>query len=139
MDNDKFSLALPLSSSSTPSGSVDVPSDGAIVIVGANGSGKTRLGTWIESKYGAKAHRISAQKSLQMPEFAITSSVDRAMKKLLYGHQDADIGSREGNRWQRKPNTNLLNDYQSLVEYLSLTITLSQEDTRTQPLVLPTD
>ncbi len=47
----------------------------SIVVVGANGAGKTRLGTWIEfsSPDRDKVYRISAQKSLLMPDSATLS------------------------------------------------------------------
>lgn len=42
----------------------------SLLLIGANGSGKTRLGTWIEmdSPFKEKVHRLSAQKSLAMPD-----------------------------------------------------------------------
>jgi len=36
-----------------------------MVVIGANGSGKTRFGTDIETMYNEQTHRISAQKSLR--------------------------------------------------------------------------
>lgn len=38
------------------------------IFLGANGSGKTRLGVWIADKMSPASHRISAQRMLQMPE-----------------------------------------------------------------------
>ena len=38
-----------------------------LVVIGANGSGKTRFGSNIEERYFQNCHRISAQKSLSMP------------------------------------------------------------------------
>ncbi|WP_245707104.1 hypothetical protein [Epilithonimonas hungarica] len=39
-----------------------------LVIVGANGAGKTRFGSDIEKRYLGQTHRISAQKSLSFPQ-----------------------------------------------------------------------
>ena len=40
----------------------------SIVLIGANGSGKTRMSIWIEeNNKDVEVHRISAQKSLNMP------------------------------------------------------------------------
>ena len=38
-----------------------------LVVVGANGAGKTRFGSRIEEMYLGQTHRISAQKSLTFP------------------------------------------------------------------------
>jgi adenylate kinase family enzyme len=42
-------------------------SSNSIVVIGANGSGKTRFGSDIAKRYNQQTHRISAQKSLSMP------------------------------------------------------------------------
>jgi ATPase subunit of ABC transporter with duplicated ATPase domains len=41
-----------------------------IVIIGANGAGKTRMGSWIENNQPNPIliHRISAQRALSIPE-----------------------------------------------------------------------
>ena len=49
---------------------------GAVAIVGANGSGKSRLGAWIElsnQDTNAPIHRVSAQKVLSLPESVTTT------------------------------------------------------------------
>jgi len=50
------------------------------VIIGANGSGKTRFGVWIEFSSRARdlVHRIAAQKSLSIPDYFSTSSLNAA-------------------------------------------------------------
>ena len=50
----------------------------SIVIIGANGSGKTRFSTNIEKRYDTNTHRISAQKSLTMPKDTNTTSKKKA-------------------------------------------------------------
>jgi type IV secretory pathway ATPase VirB11/archaellum biosynthesis ATPase len=59
-------LVLP---GSNPEENNRIVSQQSILFIGANGSGKTRLGTWIEleGKQDSRVHRISAQKSLSMP------------------------------------------------------------------------
>src|SRR5258705_11264849 len=120
MDAKIFTLILPSPPPPAPQGGFRVLNNGSVVILGANGSGKTRLGRWIENNTAPreKAHRISAQKSLEMPRFSTTSSLERARAKLLYGHAEVNVDQRDGYRWQSKPFTALLNDYESLVEYL---------------------
>ena len=55
-----------------------VDADQSILFIGANGSDKTRLGTWIEveRKQNSKVHRISAQKSLDMPDSTTPMSIE---------------------------------------------------------------
>lgn len=100
-----------------------IKTEGAIVIVGANGSGKTRLGTWIEFKSNQKekVHRVSAQKSLTIPDSISPVSIKRAQSMLQYGYykEDSDLwGFKLGQRWGQKPETFLLNDYDKLLIYL---------------------
>jgi len=95
-----------------------------IVIIGANGSGKTRLGVWIEEQYIEKTHRISAQKSLSMPEEVNTTSIEAAKKDFYYGNssnENLDWLKTTGKirfRWGKKPSTYLLNDYEKLMVLL---------------------
>ena len=88
------------------------------IIIGANGSGKTRFGYKIESKYSDKTHRISAQKSLTMPENVSPTSKESAEKDFLYGYDKGNLHNKEGFRWGSNPNTFLLNDYQKLMVLL---------------------
>lgn len=103
----------------------EVECDRSIVVIGANGSGKSRLGTWIEfkSEEKLKVHRISAQKSLTMPDDIKPISVDKSRTLLHYGYYDErNISNlwqyKEGQRWGRSPETFLLNDYDKLMTYL---------------------
>lgn len=94
-----------------------------LVVVGANGAGKTRFGSWIEEHYSDRVHRISAQKSLSMPSSVSTTSVDLAKEDLLYGaHSDnKEWLSQHGKkdyRWSSNLNTSLLNDYEKLMVLL---------------------
>src|SRR5687767_2523843 len=103
-----------------PATTEQIESSGSIVIIGANGTGKSRLGSWIEfnSEQKPLVHRISAQKSLELPLYATTSSTDRALAKLYYGYEQGFFDHKIGHRWQGKPSTVLLNDFQILLEYL---------------------
>jgi len=98
-----------------------------MVIVGANGSGKTRLGTWIEFESEHKEHvrRISAQKSLAMPPSATSIAVDRALTDLLYGFAESKVSdvysmlnSKRVYRWGEKPDISPLSDFDKLFTYL---------------------
>ena len=114
-----FQLTLP--TPNTLNEHTVIESLGSVVFIGANGSGKTRLGAWIEHGMMEKTHRISAQKSLNMPEASSTSSVERAECMFLYGFPDRRVqnpGNKQAYRWADKPYTHLLNDYQQLMELL---------------------
>lgn len=120
----KFTLTLP------PSLSGDkyiIENTSSIVIVGANGSGKTRLGSWIEfdSSHNSKVHRISAQKSLTMPDRTSPKPFDIAEEELLYGksvrsshYLGSSLSNKRNVRWKQKPAISFLDDYSKLMVYL---------------------
>lgn len=98
----------------------------SIILAGANGSGKTRLGTWLEfdGPQNELVKRISAQKSLSMPESSQTTSMEEAECTLRYGYnrfeqvQRNPLHYKTHNRWSGKPSTSLLNDYEHLMTLL---------------------
>jgi hypothetical protein len=114
-----FSLTLP-ASLSAPTNTTRVESRGSVVILGVNGSGKTRLGSWLElkSEHKEKVHRISAQKSLSMPSVSTSMSVDEAEVNLIYGNKEGNSKNKLSYRWGNNPNTFLLNDFDKLLIYL---------------------
>lgn len=93
-----------------------------IVIIGANGAGKTRLGAWIESNMqnNLAVHRISAQRALNIPDFAQIKNLEQAEKLLFYGIEDqaGSVAHKRGHRWGSNPETHLLNDYNQLLSTL---------------------
>lgn len=93
-----------------------------IVVIGANGTGKTRFGTDIEERYPVIVHRISAQKSLTMPELVSPSSINDACMNFWYGYnyktESISIANKMHNRYGDNPNTQLLNDYDKLMVLL---------------------
>jgi hypothetical protein len=114
--------ALTLPSPAPGQSQVSVELDGHLVIVGANGSGKSRFGVWIEENNQASriVHRISAQKALTSPEYSTVRDPEEAEKELLYGRSDqhANIGNKRASRWGNEPTTFLLNDYERLLSLL---------------------
>ena len=77
-----------LPQSTNPNQTIDViETEGIIVVIGANGTGKTRLGSWIEFSPGSvdKVHRVSAQKSLSIPPTIPIESIGKARSLLYYG------------------------------------------------------
>lgn len=94
-----------------------------LVVIGANGSGKTRFGTEIERRYPNNTHRVSAQKSLSMPHEVSPKSKEKAEYEFYYGHwydnnSDQSKQLKFHNRWGNKPDTFLLNDYEKLMVLL---------------------
>ena len=110
--------------------------DGPLVITGANGSGKTRLGAWLEleSPLQESVHRIAAQKSLSMPSSASTIPIEDALDALNYGVTPEQIGQsrhspgyssraymlphKRSQRWGNNPTVFFLNDFQKLMDVL---------------------
>ncbi|MEG4197346.1 AAA family ATPase [Microcoleus sp. Pol12A5] len=66
---------------------------GSVVIIGANGAGKSKFGVWIEQNQlnSEKVHRISAQKSLYFPEYVPLKGLEEAEKELLFGTSDSSL------------------------------------------------
>jgi len=88
------SLSLPSAISALQQSlSTEIQAKSSIVVVGANGSGKTRFGSWIdlESPQKSLVHRVGAQKSLSIPEYCSTSSIDAAENTLLYGYYQHNL------------------------------------------------
>lgn len=82
-----------------------------LVIVGANGAGKTRLSVWLEQSkdIGGRVKRISAQKSLSFPRGASSGSLEEARKAL---NPQYSMGG-------PSPAIRILNDYQALLNLLA--------------------
>ncbi len=106
--------------------------EGNLVIVGANGSGKSRMGAWIERTQPELVHRISAQRALNIPEFAPLKNLAQAEKWLFIGddREEITMANRDQMRWGRTPEISMLNDYEKLLSTLfARTIKRDQEHT----------
>jgi energy-coupling factor transporter ATP-binding protein EcfA2 len=89
----------------------------SIIVVGANGSGKTRLGVFLENQLPPNAvHRIAAQKSLSLSDSISIISLDMATKMLRYGHQYEAL--KQNSRWGGRPATHFLTDFDALLQTL---------------------
>lgn len=87
----------------------------SVIIIGANGSGKSRLGEWIEKNRGEDVHRISAQKSLEFGRYITQRSHEEAINFLMYGTQSkCDSHERRWSYDGEKYNSSsgLLKDYE---------------------------
>ena len=90
------------------------------IIIGANGSGKTRLAVHLEEQLGEKAHRIAAHRALSLNPNIEKISEAKAKQGLFYGNPEwaKDISQRKSARWNNKSSTYLLNDFDRLIQYL---------------------
>ncbi|WP_198960054.1 AAA family ATPase [Synechococcus sp. BO 8801] len=109
--------------STTPGGLVvEVPHPSRVVVIGANGSGKTRLGIWLEGQNQGHipVHRIGAQKALALPDYAEVKNVEQAERELYFGRSDqhASTDRKIHDRWGGNPATHLLNDYNGVLALL---------------------
>ncbi len=102
-------IILPINGVETP-----VQSEHSFVIIGANGSGKSHLGAWIETKDN-RALRISAQRALSVPDFVNVRNEKMALNHILYGN---DKEANKGYKWNwgNEATTKLVNDYNSVLE-----------------------
>ncbi len=99
---------------------VEIERGASLVILGANGSGKTRLGVWIETTLGANAdvHRIGAHRSLMMNTKVLAPSYEIAERRLFFGFDQGEHQHRVGHRWGNKPATVLLTDFDHVLSAL---------------------
>ena len=96
----------------------------SIVLIGANGAGKTRMSVWIdEHNPEINIHRVSAQKSLNMPSTVNTSEMEEAEERLKYGTTNENKDwlvqyAKRNNRWGNSPETFFFYDFSQLMVYL---------------------
>ena len=91
----------------------------SFVIIGANGSGKSRLGKYIEDhSIDKNAYRISAQRALTIPDFVSLKSHEQSLDLLMYGTTDGGMirNRNKGVKWGGMGYENkLINDYDNLL------------------------
>lgn len=112
-------LQLPKDHFESISGFVDVESTSGFVIVGANGSGKSRLGAWIERHQSVAEEqvlRISAQRALKIPEVVAVTHFDAAYRKVWSGREEHQIAFDDTRFHKWKDGTPaLVDDYASVL------------------------
>ncbi|HEV2842529.1 MAG TPA: AAA family ATPase [Chthoniobacterales bacterium] len=94
--------------------------DRVLVVIGANGSGKTRFGAWLDEKDITANRRVSAHRSLTFPDRVQPTDLEDAERQLRIGHVSTvnDSGFWRSQRWQDNPAIALLNDFKHLVTLL---------------------
>lgn len=97
----------------------EISSNQSFVIIGANGSGKSRLGKFIEDNASeGTSHRISAQRALNIPDFVSLKSFEEASDLLLYGTTNKNTIERrsKGYKWGWDGYENrLIDDFDNLL------------------------
>lgn len=102
----------------------------SMIIIGANGSGKSKLGAWIEQQTPNITHRISAQRALTFGNYIQQKSYEQATNLLIYGKETPS--GEHNHRWNwdgEKYNytSSLLNDYENVLSALIALQTNQQE------------
>ena len=96
----------------TSTGKEEIESLQSFVIVGANGSGKSHLGAWIE-KNNQNVLRISAQRALSIPDTINIINEDAAWRTIYYGNPTQ---TNKDYKWQwGKYTSTLVNDFESVL------------------------
>lgn len=94
----------------------------SVVIIGANGSGKSRLGAWIDNltSDSVVVHRVSAQRALTIEEYVQPRPLEQATRILLIGseHPTHNYRQKLSTRWQNNPIGHLLNDFDVALSWL---------------------
>lgn len=102
-------INLPINGVNTP-----IQSEHSYVIIGANGSGKSHLGAWIEKADSNNVLRISAQRALSVPEYITVRNEKAAWLQILYGNEK---NMDKGYKWAwGNETTKLVDDYNSVLE-----------------------
>lgn len=94
----------------------------AVIIIGANGSGKSKLGAWIEQNDFENVHRIGAQRNLNFNENIPLKSYSQAEDLVFYGTADSTNGwkSQKGYRWNygKSYTTTMMSDFEDVLAAL---------------------
>lgn len=101
-----------------------IESEHGFVIVGANGSGKSHLGAFIESKNVNNTLRVSAQRALSIPDTIMVRGEESSFNIVHYGNE------KEHNiqyKWRGRGTTTLVNDYESVLAAVFARITNEQK------------
>ena len=92
----------------------------SVVVIGANGSGKSKLGAWIEQKDFEKVHRIGAQRNLNFNENLTLKNYSQAESLVFYGSDLDSLKARKRQRWNygNSYTTQLMNDFEDVLAAL---------------------
>lgn len=87
----------------------------SVVFIGGNGSGKSRLGAWIEKQDYSKTLRIGSQRNLCFSAAPQLMQFEKAEKLVIEGRVDA---SRKYGKWAHGETTQMVNDFDAVLSGL---------------------
>lgn len=94
----------------------------SVIIIGANGAGKSKLGAWIEQQDLPNVHRIGAQRNLNFSENIPLKSYSQAEDIVFYGSADSTLSWRQKKdlRWNygHSYTTTMLHDFDDVLAAL---------------------
>lgn len=92
----------------------------SLIIIGANGSGKSKLGAWIEQQNMENVHRIGAQRNLNFQENLPLKSYSQAEDLVFYGSNDKSNQKSKSQRWNwgKSYTTKLMDDFDNVLAAL---------------------
>lgn len=81
------------------------------------------MGAWIERNHepGVIVHRISAQRALDIPDYASLRSLEQSQNSLLWGNENPQFANETykwGHRWGNRPETFMQNDFEKMLSNL---------------------
>ncbi|SEW26226.1 DUF4435 domain-containing protein [[Clostridium] fimetarium] len=92
----------------------------SVIIIGANGVGKSKLGAWIEQQSFENVHRIGAQRNLNFNENITLRSYSQAEDLVFYGSNESNqkIGKSVRWDWGASYTTKMMNDFENVLAAL---------------------
>lgn len=109
----------------TPTGTIDKKETefNSVIIIGANGSGKSKLGAWMEQQNMMGVHRIGGQRNLNFRENIPLQNYTQAEEAVLYGRSDLNnetLRATKFFRWKegKQYTTTLLDDFEDVLAAL---------------------
>ncbi|CVH77146.1 hypothetical protein BN3658_00988 [Coriobacteriaceae bacterium CHKCI002] len=93
----------------------------SLIIIGANGSGKSKLGAWIEQQDPENVHRVGAQRSLNFSEHVPLKSYEESEGEFFYGSTDKNYWNGQKDfrwEWGKSYTTKLIDDFDAVLSAL---------------------
>lgn len=93
----------------------------SVIIIGANGSGKSKLGAWIEQQDFENVHRIGAQRNLNFRESVSLKSYEDAEDSVFWGTtEDTIFKKNKSRRWNsgKGYTTTMMGDFDDVLSAL---------------------
>lgn len=110
----------------------------SIILIGANGTGKSRLGVWMEKKYSQDVYRIGAQRSLNFGVYIPMKSYEQATNLLVYGTEEPNTSHDGKYPWDGKEYnyaTKLFDDYENVLSAVYAKKNIEVENFRNKTLL----